>query len=181
MPSNEEYLNNVEKYLPTTTGNIQDVIEYNKSNGWPDLPSQTKVFAHEFAVVGSLGKACAKVGLSKDRGSRLLRDPLVSSFIGNIMEGLSQDSLITRAFLELQMLETLEQLNGDVEVPHVTKDGIIIMAKSYNGTAKANLLLKMATMTGMDKQRGLNGIGVVINFDLQAAGYCPTFEVISEQ
>jgi hypothetical protein len=162
--------NNIE-YLPSVLKPSEDVLKYNKENGWPDVPAQTKVFLHEYAIVGNLKNACAKVNIGKDKGSRILRDPLVQGYLADIQEGLYQGTLINRSFVEIQYLEFLEQANGDVPVPHVTKDGDVVIARSFNANAKLGILRDMSQWAGMKKEQGLNGVGVTISIDLDAAGY----------
>ena len=172
---------NVE-FLPIAKEKVLDVIESNRLSGWPDVDAQTKVFLHEYSVVGSLKNACEKVGVSKDRGSRMLRDPVASAFLEELQEHLSVNTIITRSFVELQMLETLEQCNGDVDVPHVTKDGDIVWGPSFNASGKIALLKEMKGLAGMNKDIGTDGNGVTIHIDLHAAGYtAPLLDVVSEQ
>jgi hypothetical protein len=157
---------NVE-YLPIVKGNISDVIESNKTNNWPDLHAQAKVFAHEFSIVGNLTKACKRVGIGREKGSRLLRDPLVDAYINDIQEACLTDStIITRAFVELALLDQYEKANGEVEVPNVTKDGDVIMGKWWNGSVALGVIKEMKGLAGMNRELGVDGHGVTVQINM---------------
>jgi hypothetical protein len=156
-------------------------LERNRSSGWPDVSPKAKVFVHEYSVCGNITSACKRVSIGRDRGMRMLRDPIIRAYLDSLEEGLRNDTIITRAFVELQMLETLEQVNGDVDVPNVTKDGEVVWGPRFNGTGKIALLKEMKGLAGMNKEQGIDGTGVTINIDLNAAGYvAPEVEVNSE-
>lgn len=163
-------MSNIE-YLPSVSGNIADVVEHNRLNGWPDVPAQAKVFAHEYSVAGNLYDACRAVGIGYPKGSRLLRDPLVTAFVADLQKDLSKDTLFRREFIELTMLETLEQVNGDVDVPTVTRDGEQAFGRMFNANAKIALIKEMKTIIGMDKPQGVGGNGVTVNIDFNSFGY----------
>ena len=167
--------------LPRDLSDLNAAIEYNRKNNWPDIPARTLVFLHEYSIVGDLSAASKKIGTNNATGYRILRDPLVRARLDDLQENLSNATVITRAFVELQYLETLEQVNGDVEVPNVTKDGDVVMAKRFSSSGKIQVLRDMSQFAGMKKEQGLDGHGVTINIDLNAAGYSPDITVANSE
>ena len=149
---------------------VADLLEYNRSNNWPDVSPQHKVLVHEYSICGDLGAAAKAANMSRPLASRTLRDNLVRSYLDDIHADSRQDSIITRQFVELQYLEYLDQVNGDVEVPVVTRDGDVIMAKKFDSTGKLGALRDMAKFSGMEKNVGSSSGGVVVQFDFSAFG-----------
>lgn len=149
---------------------VAQSLESNKSNGWMDVRPQHKVLVHEYAIAGSLKDAAAKAGLTTGTASRVLRDPLVRGYLEHLQEHMREESILTRQFVELQYLEYLDQVNGDVEVPMVDRDGNPIMAKKFDSTGKLGALRDMAKFSGMEKNVGSSAGGVTVNFDLSAFG-----------
>jgi hypothetical protein len=140
-------------------------LESNRSNNWPDIPERTKVFAYEYSIAGNFRAACKRVGIGREHGLRLLRDPLVDEFLADLRRDLAETTIITREFLELEYLTTLEQMNGDVDVANVTKDGDVVMAPRFNGTGKVAVLRDMAKFIGVAEadKSGHGGVNVQIN------------------
>lgn len=158
-------MSNVE-YLPSVKQIDENVLEYNRSNDWVDVPAKAKVFAHEFSVVGNLTSACRAVGIGRERGARLLKDPLVSAYVAYLQETLVLDTLITRSFVELGLLDVYEKCMGEVDVPNVTKDGDVVMAPRFNAAGAMSALKEMKPLAGMNKEEGVDGHGVTVKIDL---------------
>lgn len=147
--------------------NVSDVIEANKLNGWQDVEAKTKIFLRHFGVSGHIGDACSAANLSRSKASQLMRDPINNAYMQHVQEQLVDTTVITRQFLELEYLRTLEQLNGDEAVPLITSDGPLV-AEKFDGPAKVTLLRDMGRMVGMDKSIEGGPGGVQINIDLSA-------------
>lgn len=154
--------------LPIVSGDFESALALNKENNWPDLDPKVKLFALEYSIAGNFTNACKKGGIGRDVGARLLKDRLVRAFIDDLLEDTRQESIITKDFMELQMLETLEQVNGDVDVPMVTREGDAVMARNFNPSAKIALLKEMRTFAGVREGGGSGGVS--INFDFRAFG-----------
>ena len=152
--------------LPEKKSDISAALEYNRQNNWPDVSAKAKVFAHEYSICGDMKSARNKVGISMAVGSRLLRDPLVKGYLDELLEDCRKDSIITREFVELQWLETLEQVNGETEVAGVTRDGEEYMARVYNANGKISALKEMGRVIGMTETKSPGGVSV--NIDLSS-------------
>lgn len=169
------------EFLPSVSGNIEDVVARNKEKGWPDVPAQAKVFVHEYVATGNLNDAVARIDSSRKVGSRLLRDPLVHAYLQHLQEDLVDHTIITRQFVELEMLQTLDEVSGKVDVPQVTKDGEAFMAPIYNPSSKIALLKEMRSLAGVSGNQDGDSGGVKVVINLGDAGYVEPPEVISEQ
>lgn len=152
--------------LPAKKSDISAALEYNRQNNWPDVSDKAKVFVHEYSICGDMKAARRRVGVSMAVGSRLLRDPLVRGYLDDLLEDCRKDSVITREFVELQWLETLEQVNGDTEVAGVTRDGEEYMARVYNANGKISVLKEMGRVIGMTETKAVGGVSV--NIDLSS-------------
>lgn len=146
--------------------NTPERLDYNKSNNWPDLTAQQRVFGQEYSLIGSLKDAMevAKVGRSK--ALHWLRDPILDAYVADLQAGYAKAKLITREFVELALLEQYEKANGEVDVPNVTKDGDIIMAPRWNGSVAVQVLREMKPLAGMHKETGVDGHGVSVHINL---------------
>ena len=166
------------EYLPSVLSLSEDVLNHNKENGWPDVTPKAKKFLHEYAIAGDFRAACSASGLKRSHGSRLLRDPLNSGYLTHIQENLMDHTIITRQFVELEMLKTLEELGGEVDIPNVTKEGDIVWGPRYNGSGKVSLLKEMKGLAGMNKEQGVDGHGVTIIFnEANFTGSGPSVEI----
>lgn len=150
---------------------LKDLIEKNRENNWPDVTPENKVLASEYSIAGSIKDAAAAVGIKPATASRRLRDPLVSAYLDDILAEIRKDSILSRPFIELQYLETLEQANGDVDIHLVDREGNSFMGK------KTDLQSKIAVLKRMEELAGLNGGGgsgdsggTHIHFDLRRFG-----------
>jgi hypothetical protein len=110
--------------------------------GWLDLPAKTRLFALEYAKNSSLAAASKRVKVSQAVGQELLDHPLVSAYIDDLVSDEETKSAITREFIEYHMLETLGQVNGDDDIPLLTKDGTV-EGRNFNAPAKIRLLQQM--------------------------------------
>jgi hypothetical protein len=107
------------------------------------VPPRTKVFAIEYAKAGNIEAARKKANLSKAQAEELLAHPLVEAYLDDLIADDAEVSLITREFLQTELIYTLQQVNGDVAVPMVTRDGSPASAKTFNAPAKISLLKEM--------------------------------------
>jgi hypothetical protein len=157
-----------EKSLPSV--GPKELIESNRANNWPDLSARDKVIANEFAVAGNIADAANKANVSKAVAYKAIRSPLGAAYLDDLMRDMREDSILTRPFIELQLLETLEQANGDVEV-HILNDGVPQEVRLTDLRAKLQVIKQMQTMGGFDKgTQGSDKGGVHVHFDLSKFG-----------
>jgi len=156
--------------LPIKSEDIAQSLERNKLNGWLDVPAQAKRFMQEYSISGNLKEACRTIKVTPATGSRLLKDPLARGYLDYLMEDFREESLIRRDFVELQILETLEQVNGDTEVHCVDRDGHSVLAKSFNAQAKIALIREMKDFAGIGGSQGKAAGKVSVSIDLSRFG-----------
>lgn len=160
---------------------FKELVERNRQTGWPDLESKDKLLAMEFSVAGSLRDAAAKVGITSPTASRRLRSPLVAAYLDDILEEIRKDSILSRPFIELQYLETLEQANGDVPIHIVDREGNNVVAPRTDLQAKIAVLRQMENLAGLGKTGGSpDGGGVHLHVDLRKFGVREEREIRGE-
>jgi hypothetical protein len=156
--------------LPEKDG-LKELIEKNRENNWPDVEHKDKLLASEFSIAGSLKDAAAVAGVKPATASRRLRNPLVAAYLDDILAEIRKDSILTRPFIELQMLETLEQANGEVDIHMVDREGNSFTGRKTDLQAKIAVLKEMRGLAGLDKGGGSpDGSGVHVHFDLRNFG-----------
>ena len=139
---------------PDSTAPVR-TVEWNRENGWPDLTIPEQSFAIRYAQDGNVRAASKAAKVSMSEGMGFLKNALVRAYVDDILQDSIQETVITRDFLELQMLETLAQVNGDEEVAIVTRDGPI-EAKQFNASAKIALLKEMRSFLDVNSINAKN-------------------------
>jgi hypothetical protein len=162
MSSNTEIVKN--GALP---GELDRVITRLRETNWDDLAPDKKAFA--MAYVQSLSHTEAAMAINKaGRGLKYLRDPLVRALISDVQEEYAKISLINKSMVEAKMLETLEKLEGKVDIPMVTGQGLPIIEKKFHPGETVNLLKEMGRVSGIvPKDHGAEG-GVNIQINMGA-------------
>lgn len=141
-------------------------VERQKQNGWEDLPSKKKAFAHELVANGYNHRLAAETtGFPKSRGIALLREPLISAYIEHLQTLQLTNNIITKDFINAQYLHLYEMATGLEPIHHVLPDGEEIMVrKTELGTAH-NILDKMSKSTDYAKETGNKSAAVNVNID----------------
>lgn len=132
-----------------------------QQNGYTALSQRDRQFALEFVQTGSYVEAAKAVGVTPPTGARLLKDPLVSSFIHHLNQRKEHYSLIDASFIETQYLVLFAKLSGEVPVPVVDKDGISRDVRKFDGAAAVSALRDMAKISGNYREDGTLKIGLL--------------------
>ncbi|MBL4587916.1 terminase small subunit, partial [Candidatus Babeliales bacterium] len=108
-------MNALSKIAEMKPKEFNDVVAYNKKNNWPDLNSKQKMFAVRYLETYSATKAATEAGsASAGWGNKQLRDPLVLEYINSLQLVYNQRSFINKDFINVQMLQHLEVVKGEV-------------------------------------------------------------------
>lgn len=150
-------------------GELDRIIERMRGNGWADLEPAKRSFALAYSATSSVSQASIDSGVSESSCRKYLRDPVVRAMISDIQEEYARVSIINRHFVEQKMLETLEKLEGNVEVPMVTGQGIPITEKKFHSGEVVNLLKEMGKISGIiPERRDSSGGGVQVTINMGA-------------
>lgn len=163
MPGNSDDL------LPVLSTDYETALEQNRSNGWRSIPAQTKLLVHKYVEESDIRKAARAVGISLGRAQSILANPLVDDYFHSIVDDLRDISVLNRAFIEQEYLTTLAQLNGDLDVVKMNRDGDVIIGRHFDGSAKVSLLKDMRGFVGIKDNSDAGK--VTVNVNLQAAGF----------
>ena len=147
-----------------------DLIKHNRENGWPDLSPVQRVFGFQFLILRSPRKAAEAAGLSPNRGSVLLRHPLVSSFIDFLQNQQALRFGIDADFAMMEMLEALEKFKGEEEINMVDKDGVAFSKKKFHAEQYMAMIKEFNKVAGLYKDSKANQGSVNINLDFGALG-----------
>jgi len=150
---------------------LSNYIDSNRKNGWPDLKPNEKTFAFNYMQHFNHNRAARDAGWkSAGYGLKLLRDPLVSAFIGFLKDELQERTLIDAEFVQSQWLELLPKLNGEEDIPLITSSGEEIMARKFHGSEMVSALRELGKSTKFYEE-GSGGSGnVSIAINLAALG-----------
>jgi|TARA_R100000789_G_scaffold100494_1_gene111056 hypothetical protein len=110
---------------------VFDAIEIHRQTGWEDLEPQKKNFAFEYIQSYDHMEAAEKCGLSRKQGLSLLRDPLISAFLGDLLEETRAKTNITEDFVATMWMSILPMLMGKEDVPMVSAQGQEFLAKKF--------------------------------------------------
>ena len=144
----------------------KDLVERNRLSDWEDLSPEQRAFAYEYLQNGYNHREAAKVaGYKPDNGYRMLRHPLIASFILKLQEEAYDQSLLTKQFVEAQYLEILPKLKGQEDVPMITGQGEEILAKKFHSAETVAVLRDLSKISGMqvEEKQNRNAVNVQIN------------------
>lgn len=165
--------------LCNTDSTVDALVEHNMNNGWPDLNPQHRLLMHEIASHGNFKRAARAHGTSPARVRTIMRSPLGNAYYNYLMERISTESIITRQFIEEELLETLEQASGEKEITTlVGKD--VYTGPLVDLGAKIRILEAMSKVSGTVDSKKNKSTGVVVNVNLKDAGYDPDLAPVIE-
>lgn len=151
------------------------LLASNKDSGWPDIPPTVKLFVHKFLETSNVSKAARECGIPTSEGVRILKHALVNDYLNDVNRHYRDISVLDRSFIELQLLETLAQANGDVPVYKMNRDGDTVEGKHVDLPSKIAVLKEMKGMANI--KDGARQGGVSVTIDLKALGVEGSVEV----
>ncbi len=144
----------------------KDLIERNRLTDWEDLSPEQRAFVFEYMQNGFNHREAARVtGFKPNNGFRMLRHPLVASYIQHLQEEQYERSLLTKSFVEAQYLEIIPKLKGNEEVPLVTGMGEEVFVKKFHSAEMVSVLRDLSKISGMqtEEKQNKNSVSVTIN------------------
>lgn len=162
-------MNQITEQSGVLPGELDRVITRLREGNWNNLDPDKRAFA--IAYVSTVSHTEAANAINRPgKGLKYIRDPLVRALINDLQEEHAKISLINKSFVETKMLETLEKLEGKVEVPMVTGQGVSIEEKKFHSGEVVNLLKEMGKISGITpKELGNGGSGgVTVKIDMSA-------------
>lgn len=132
-----------------------------RQNGYSALSQRDRQFALEFIQTGSYVAAAKAVGVSSQTGARLLKDPLVSSFVNHLNQRKEHYSLIDASFIETQYLVLFAKLSGEEPVDFIDKDGCQQTGRKFDGPAAVSALRDMAKISGNYREDGTLQVSLI--------------------
>ena len=136
---------------------------------WPDLEPAQVAFAHEYLANGYSHRNAAKhIGRSKSSGLSLLRDPLTRAYISYLQREQLEESIITKGFVEAQMMRLYEMAIGDEAVAMVNSDGNGFTEKQFQGPLAFSIVKEFGNSIGYSKVEKSTDSKVNITIDIGA-------------
>ena len=132
------------------------------------LSPQERAFSLAYVTCYDHAQAAQEVGLSRDRGLRLINKPLVSQFIAHLQQDQEQYMVINRAFVQAKALELWPKINGEEPVAIVDRDGIEKQACKFHAADAVSLLTFFGKHAGFSQEKSTRH--VTINIDLERMG-----------
>jgi len=164
-------MNALSKIAEMKPKEFNDVVAYNKQNSWPDLDAKQKMFASRYLETYSATKAATEAGeASAGWGRKQLRDPLVLEYINSLQLVYNQRSFINKDFINVQMLQHLEVVKGEVAAPFCLSDGSQAKGKRYDASQVSKILTELAKSTKFYEDGSTEKAAVTVNIDLRALG-----------
>lgn len=170
-------MSDLTKLLMSESVDIPKLVERNRSEGYPDLTPQLKAFAIEYVQCLNHMEAAESIGLSRGRGIRLMRNPLVSAMIQDMQAKMATRAIITREYIESENLELNDIAMGRADTFLLTRDGDVVKEKVHN------LPVARAVQADMAKNAGIQNIviadkgAVSISINLSSLGVSHEVEV----
>ena len=150
---------------------FNEVVLHNKKNDWPDLEPKQKMFAIRYLESYSAVKAATEAGgLSVSWCRTQLRDPLVMEYINELQLMYTSRSFINKDFINMQMLQHLEVVKGEVEAPFCLADGSQAEGKRYDAPQVSKVLTELAKSTKFYEDGSSEKAAVTVNVNLAALG-----------
>ncbi len=145
----------------------KDLIERNRLSDWEDLSPEQRAFVFEYMQNGfNHREAAREAGFKPDNGFRMLRHPLVASYIQHLQEEQYERSLLTKSFVEAQYLEIIPKLKGEENIPLVTGMGEEVLVKKFHSAEIVSVLRDLSKISGMqtEEKQNKNAVSVTINY-----------------
>lgn len=149
---------------------FNDMVILNRKNGWTDLEPKQKMLAVFYLESYSIAKAAEKTGCSKSWCSAQLRNPLVIEYINDLQNIYANRSFINKDFINMQMLQHLEVVKGEVTAPFCLSDGSQADGKRYDAPQVSKILTELAKSTKFYDDGSGEKAAVTININLAALG-----------
>jgi hypothetical protein len=158
-------------WLPKVSSDVSAQLEKNREDNWPEISAQLKVFCHAWVSTFSIDKARKEANLSRARAAEALRNPILAGYIDDLVGVNRADSILRREWVELEWIEFYDKVNGKVPVPHVTRDGDMVMAEDFNANATLGALKEISKISkAYPDGQGGGGGGVHVHIDFAALG-----------
>jgi len=149
---------------------FNELLALNKANNWPDLEAKQKMFAIKYLETYSIAKAAASAGVSMSWGSTQLRHPLIVEYIAEMQAMYNQRSFINKDFINIQMMQHLEVVKGEVSAPFCLSDGSQVEGKRYDAPQVSKILTELAKSTKFYEDGSTEKAAVTVNVNLAALG-----------
>ena len=153
--------------------NTEKLIKANIEQGFPDLDPKHKAFAYNYVATLNHRDAATESGFPAARGIQVLRDPLVNAMIGFLQDKMATRSIITREFVEAEMLALNDIAMGRVETKMVDKDGGSFSEFVHNLPVAKAVQTELAKSTKFYQDGSSQGGEVQISINLGALGVRP--------
>lgn len=124
----------------------RQIDRYNK-NGWKDFDADLKAFSYYYLEHYNHRKAAQAIGRPAGSGISLIRNPLVSAFIGYLQEKRNITNIITADFVRSQYLDLIPKLAGEVPIPMVNSDGDEYMVHKFHSNELISVLKELGKST----------------------------------
>ncbi len=164
-------MNALRKVVEMKPEEFNALVLQNKKDNWASLEPKQKMFAIRYLETYSVSKAATEAGgVSADWARKQLRDPLVMEYIKDLQSMYANRSFIDKDFINMQMLQHLEVVKGEVAAPFCLSDGSQVEGKRYDASQVSKVLTELAKSTKFYEDGSTEKAAVTVNVNLAALG-----------
>lgn len=139
-------------------------LEEEKQADYPSLSNQKRLFAYLYLRDFDHRAAAEEAGFTPALGVKLLREPLLASFINDLKEEHFARIEIDADMVRSIWLQTIPILAGRAPAKRMLKDGTVLEVENFDGPALVAALRELGKMTDVYANGSGDGnTNVVIN------------------
>lgn len=146
----------------------QQLIEYNREAGWPDILVEDKGIAVTFVQCSySVKETADELNITQHKVRMAIKKPLVASYISALQADDHTINMVNKQFVASSMMRLIPKLMGEEDVPIVLKDGEEVWRKKFHAADLRAVLEYLGSHTDFksDTKGGdTGGVNVQINF-----------------
>lgn len=132
-----------------STSELQELITFNRENGWPDLSAESQLFAMAYVETYNMSDSAQAANISLVDARKLLRDPIFVSFVNDLQSHLNTRTVISKDFVHLQWLKLLPKLMGEEPVDMVDKNGEGYQERRFHASEAVSLVKELGKIVGV--------------------------------
>ena len=122
------------------------IAEYREDN-WVQFDNQLKAFALDYIQHYNHRLSCKRADLPKDMGIKLIRDPLVSALISDLISQRQIRTNITDDMVSTLWLNMLPKLMGEEDIAMIDNTGNEFQGRKFHASESVRALTEISKST----------------------------------